>query len=87
MLTTQDLSKMSNAKLYDDTKTQHDAVLEFDKLSKDANAQIANGGQVIINNAPTTVSSQTSGSVTSGFVNNEPDETITNTSRSRWNHM
>jgi hypothetical protein len=83
----QDLSKMSNAKLYDDTKTQHDALLEFDKLSKDANSQIANGGQVIINNAPTTVSSQTSGSVTSGFVNNEPDETITNTSRSRWNNM
>lgn len=83
----QDLSKMSNEKLYNDTKTQHEAVLEFDKLTKEANDKIANGGQVIINNAPTTVSSQTSGSVTSGFVNNEPDETITNTSRSRWNHM
>ena len=83
----QDLSKMSNEKLYNDTKTQHEAVLEFDKLTKEPNDKIANGGQVIINNAPTTVSSQTSGSVTSGFVNNEPDETITNTSRSRWNHM
>ena len=83
----QDLSKMSNEKLYNDTKTQHEAVLEFDKLTKEANDKIANGGQVIINNAPTTVSSQTSGSVTSGFVNNEPDETIINTSRSRWNNM
>ena len=79
--------KMSNETLYNNKTTQNDAVLQFDKLSKEANAQIKNGGAVVINNAPTSVTSNNSGSVTSGFVNNEPDETITNTSRSRWNNM
>jgi len=78
--------KVTNEKIFNSTTTQNDAVKEFDKLTKEANTQISKGS-VIINNAPTSVQTNNSGSVTSGFVKNEPDETITNTSRARWNNM
>jgi len=80
------VSKMTNEKIFNSKSTQNDAVKEFDKLTKEANSQISKGN-VIINNAPTSVQTNNSGSVTSGFTNNNPDETITNTSRARWSNM
>jgi len=80
------VSKMTNEKIFNSKATQNDAVKEFDKLTKEANSQISKGN-VIINNAPTSVQTNNSGSVTSGFTNNNPDETITNTSRARWSNM
>ena len=80
------VSKMTNEKIFNSKSTQNDAVKEFDKLTKEANSQMSKGN-VIINNAPTSVQTNNSGSVTSGFTNNNPDETITNTSRARWSNM
>jgi hypothetical protein len=80
------VSKMTNEKIFNSKAIQNDAVKEFDKLTKEANSQISKGN-VIINNAPTSVQTNNSGSVTSGFINNNPDETITNTSRARWSNM
>ena len=78
--------KVTNEKIFNSTTTQNDAVKEFEKLTKEANDQISKG-TVVINNAPTSVQTNNSGSVTSGFTNNNPDETITNTSRARWSNM
>ena len=78
--------KVTNEKIFNSTTTQNDAVKEFEKLTKEANDQISKG-TVVINNAPTSVQTNNSGSVTSGFTNNNTDETITNTSRARWSNM
>ena len=80
------VTKITNEKIFNSKTTQNDAVKEFEKLSKEANDQISKSS-VIINNAPTSVQTNNSGSVTSGFTNNNPDETITNTSRARWSNM
>ena len=80
------VTKITNEKIFNSKTTQNDAVKEFEKLTKEANDQISKG-TVVINNAPTSVQTNNSGSVTSGFTNNNPDETITNTSRARWSNM
>jgi len=65
------LEKASNMK---------DKAVEFASLNKDK----ATGGTVVINNAPTTVSQNQSGTVVSGYVDNKQDDTIINTSSNNW---
>ena len=65
------LEKASNVK---------DKAIEFASLNKDK----ATGGTVVINNAPTTVSQNQSGTVVSGYVDNKQDDTIINTSSNNW---
>lgn len=65
------LEKASNVK---------DKAVEFASLNKEK----ATGGTVVINNAPTTVSQNQSGTVVSGYVDNKQDDTIINTSSNNW---
>ena len=65
------LEKASNMK---------DKAVEFASLNKDK----ATGETVVINNAPTTVSQNQSGTVVSGYVDNKQDDTIINTSSNNW---
>ena len=57
-----------------------DKAVEFASLNKEK----ATGGTVVINNAPTTVSQNQSGTVVSGYVDNKQDDTIINTSSNNW---
>ena len=58
-----------------------DKAVEFAGLNKDG---ALNNQTVVINNAPTTVSQNQSGTVVSGYVDNKQDDTIINTSSNNW---
>lgn len=79
-------NKITSPSIFENNKTQNEMVGEFGKLQTQSN-KLANSATIQVNNAPTTVSTSNSGSVVSGFVHNSPDETIINTSSSRWNNQ
>jgi len=67
--------------LFEKATNMKDKAVEFAQAQKDS---ALNNQTVVINNAPTTVSQNQSGTVVSGYVNNKPDETIINTSSNNW---
>ena len=67
--------------LFQKATDMKDKAVEFASLNKDG---ALNNQTVVINNAPTTVSQNQSGTVVSGYVDNKQDDTIINTSSNNW---
>lgn len=67
--------------LFEKATNMKDKAVEFAGLNKDG---ALNNQTVVINNAPTTVSQNQSGTVVSGYVDNKQDDTIINTSSNNW---